>query len=181
MGRIIIDGCDCAGKSTLGQKLAEKTGYEIVKGSSFEISQLGVDGMFNYMMKLLDKDNIIIDRFYLSNFVYGNLYDYPTMTGNQFAQLAEKAERKALTIYVQAPESVIKSRMIKRGDDMIKVDEIERILCKYDEALASVILRPRSYIAYDSYLHANGGEEGFVLMVSEMLKAQETKMYFSEN
>lgn len=133
---IIVEGCDFVGKSTLANILAEKTGYEIVKGSSFEISKLGANGMFEYMMELLDRRNIIIDRFYMSNYVYGDLYDYPRMDEFQFMELADKVGRNALTVYLTATTHDLESRMYERGDEYIKSSkEITNILTKYDECL----------------------------------------------
>lgn len=128
---IVLEGCDCAGKSTFAKMLSEKNGYEIVKGSSFEISELGADGMFEHMMSLLDRENIIIDRFFWSNLVYGKLFNYPMMSKQQYNKLKEKMERKALLIYIEAPVPLLKQRMKQRGDDMIKVDNIEDILAEY--------------------------------------------------
>lgn len=140
MSIIIIEGCDCVGKSTLAELLSERTGYEIVKGSSFEIASLGTDAMYEHMMGLLDRNDIIIDRFFMSNYVYGNLYGYPTMSNNQLIDLADKASDNALTVYVTANELTIKHRMSQRGDDMIKANEIGKILEKYKEAIDKPIL-----------------------------------------
>lgn len=181
MGIIILEGCDCAGKSTLAEQLAKKTGYEIVKGSSFEISQLGAEGMFKYMMELLNRDNIIIDRFYLSNYVYGNLYNYPTMEEEQFVRLASTADTRALTIIVESPECVIKTRMKQRGDNDIKVEEVASILAKYDEVLNDDIedhatIKPLLSIRYDSFLDNRDGSL-FASMISAMMENQETQMF----
>jgi len=137
MSIIIIEGCDCAGKSTIAELLSKKTGYKIVKGSSFQISELGGDGMYDHMSKLLDRENIIIDRFYMSNLVYGTLFDYPLMNYLQFDELADKTSKNALMVYVTASEEKIKNRMMARGDDMIKSENVRSILEKYDEVLSS--------------------------------------------
>lgn len=131
MAIIVLEGCDCSGKSTFAQKLAEKLGYEIVKGSSFEISKLGQDGMFEHMSNLLDRENIIIDRFLYSNLVYGSLFDYPMMTPQQYDHLVEKLDEKAFLVYMYAHKDKLSYRMQSRGDDMVKVENIESILEKY--------------------------------------------------
>lgn len=132
MAIIVLEGCDCSGKSTFAQQLAEKLGYEIVKGSSFEISELGQDGMFEHMSKLLDRENIIIDRFLYSNLVYGSLFDYPMMTPDQYDSLVEKLDEKAFLVYMYAHKDKLAYRMSNRGDDMIKVENIENILALYN-------------------------------------------------
>jgi thymidylate kinase len=146
---IVLEGSDCVGKTTFANTLAEKTGYEVVKGSSFEISELGADGMFNHMMDLLDRDNIIIDRFFYSNLVYGRLFNYPMMTLEQYDMLVDKLDRKALLLYLHAPEGIITHRMSKRGDDMIKADNIEDILNGYMDELYGDF-RPKFKLVFDT-------------------------------
>ena len=146
---IILEGSDCTGKTTFAQKLSEKLGFEVVKGSSFEIAELGADGMFEHMMSLLDRDDIIIDRFFYSNLVYGRLFNYPMMNPEQYDQLVDKLEGNGLLIYLHAPEGIIRYRMKKRGDDMIKADDISNILASYKEELYGDF-RPRLMMAFDT-------------------------------
>lgn len=146
---LILEGVDCSGKSTLAQILSEKTGYEIVKGSNFKISELGADGMFNHMMKLLDKDNIIIDRFLYSNLVYGKLFDYPMMLPHQYDELVDKLDKKALLLYLYAPQGTIEHRMSKRGDDMIKLENISEIIEGYKNVIFDDF-RPKLNLSVDT-------------------------------
>lgn len=170
---IILEGCDCAGKTTFAEKLSERTGYEILKGSSFEISELGADGMFEHMMKLLDKDNIIIDRFFYSNVVYGDMYHYPTMEIYQYKKLRDKMNEKALLVYLHAPTHVLESRMRQRGDDMIKVEDVREIKAYYRDVLQG-LLTPKTLLSLDT------NDSNFNVatsMVTEFVKLQETNMY----
>lgn len=132
---IILEGSDCVGKTTFAQMLHEKTGYEIAKGSSFEISELGAKGMYEHMMDLLRKDNLIIDRFFYSNLVYGKLFDYPMMLPGHYDDLVDKMDESALLIYLHTSTGKIQYRMSKRGDDMIKTENIEDIINRYKEVL----------------------------------------------
>jgi len=170
---IILEGCDCAGKTTFAEKLSERTGYEIVKGSSFEISELGADGMFKHMMELLDRKNIIIDRFFYSNAIYGDMYGYPTMEVDQYVKLRNKMNEKALLVYLHAPTHILESRMRKRGDDMIKVEDIRDIKEYYRDVLQG-LLTPKTLLSLDT------NESNFDIatsMVAEFVKLQETAMY----
>jgi len=147
----MLEGVDCSGKSTFAEKLAEKTGFEIVKGSSFEISKLGADGMYQFMSDLLKRKDIIIDRLYLSNIIYGEKYGYPMMTEEQYASLSDMTDLFSLVVYLHAPVGVIQYRMLKRGDDMIEIDDIEDILNRYNEALYGEF-RPRTVLSIDTSL-----------------------------
>lgn len=146
----ILEGCDCVGKTTFAEMLAEKTGYEIVKGSSFEISELGADGMFEHMMSLLDRNNIIIDRFFYSNLVYGELFKYPMMKLEQYDALKEKMNKKAFLIYLHAPLTTIRKRMENRGDDMIKFENVSDILSLYNATLNGSF-RPKLHLSLSTY------------------------------
>lgn len=148
---IILEGCDCTGKTTFAKKLAEKTGFEIVKGSSFKISKLGADEMYQFMFDLLKRKDVIIDRLYLSNLVYGAKYNYPMMTEEQYANLSDMTNLFSLVVYLYAPVGVIQHRMLKRGDDMIGIEDIEDILNRYNEALYGEF-RPRTVLLIDTSL-----------------------------
>lgn len=170
---LILEGCDCVGKTTFAERLSERTGYEIVKGSSFEISELGADGMFEHMMALLDRKDIIIDRFFYSNIVYGYMYNYPVMSIDQYLELRDKMNKKALLVYLHAPTAVLKERMEKRGDDMIKVDEIALIKESYRDILQG-LTTPKTMLSLDT------NDSNFDIatsMVTEFVKLQETAMY----
>jgi thymidylate kinase len=153
--------------------LAEKTGYEIVKGSSFEISKLGQDGMFEHMMSLLDRDNIIIDRFFYSNLVYGSIYNYPMMTLPQYLELAIKMNKKALVVYLQASQFTIAERMLSRGDDMIKVGDISRIVDTYNNNINGIFM-PKTMLSLDT---TNSDSNISTSMVKEMIDGDMFKTY----
>ena len=172
---VILEGCDCTGKTTLANELAKRTGYEIVKGSSFEISQLGADGMFEYMMGLLDRDNIIIDRFYHSNYVYGFLYDYPMLKASQFFELADKTDKRAVVVYLHANERVIANRMVERGDKDINVQDVKNIIKRYNEIICHPILANKMTIQINTtYSH---DVKLTAAMLSEIIKLQEINMF----
>lgn len=148
----IIDGCDCSGKSTIAnmitQAIIDKTGEKplLEKGSSFEIAKLGGKGMFQHMFSLLklaevtDKD-IIVDRFYFSNLVYANMYNYPSMSEEQFSKLRDYLNKLidndiATVFIVESTLEKTKERMLNRGDEYIKVEDIEKIKNEYDYVLS---------------------------------------------
>lgn len=154
---LILEGCDAVGKDTFAELLSEKTKYEIVRGSSFEIAELGADKMFEHMMNLLDRDDIIINRFFYSNLVYGKLFNYPMMKPHQYDQLVEKLDETSLLVYLHTSNGKIKYRMEKRGDDMIKVEDVSNILEVYKEELYGDF-RPKLIMSFDT-THTNFEKE----------------------
>lgn len=170
---IILEGCDCTGKTTFAEMLSQKTGFEIVKGSSFEISELGDFGMYEHMWNLLDKDNIIIDRFLYSNLVYGSLYNYPMMQPMQYMSLVQKLNRTSLVVYLQASQFVIAERMASRGDDMIKIQDINRILDSYNANINGIFM-PKAMLSLDT---TNSDFNIATAMVNEIIRQDMTKTY----
>jgi thymidylate kinase len=167
---IIMEGCDCTGKTTFAEMLAEKTGFEVVKGSSFEIAELGQFGMYEHMWNLLDRDNIIIDRFLYSNLVYGSIYNYPMMQPIQYMSLVEKLNRRALVVYLQASPIVISERMAIRGDDMIKADDIHTILASYNNNINGLFM-PKTMLSLDT---TNSNFNVATAMVTEFIDSAKT-------
>jgi thymidylate kinase len=175
MVNIVTEGCDCVGKTTFASLLAEKTGYTVVKGSSFEISEFGSDGMFEHMMGLLDRENVIIDRFFYSNLVYGFLYNYPMMNQFQYAELSKKLSKKTLVIYLNAPQNIIAERMAMRGDDMIKLEDIGNILTQYEKAMNGIYM-PRMMFSLDT---SNSDFSIVSAMIKEILEQDLVKTYLN--
>jgi len=170
---IVLEGCDCVGKTTFAEMLADKTGFEVVKGSSFEISELGADGMFKHMIELLDRENIIIDRFFYSNLVYGKLFNYPMMSPEQYDLLVEKLDKTALVIYLHAQSGVITHRMLNRGDDMVGIRHIDSILEEYIKVFYGNF-RPKQKLVLDTqYSDFNIA----TAMVKEFIEQDSTKSY----
>ena len=132
---IILEGSDCSGKSTLARQLQQITGFDIVKGSSFQIAELGRQAMFEHMLSLSEKDGIIVDRLYISNYIYGELFDFPRMTIEQFHSLRDAFNKNSLTIVLQPSLDAIEKRLSVRGDDEIKTNDLQNILDNYLKVL----------------------------------------------
>lgn len=173
---IILEGADCVGKTSLMDMIAKDNSYKVAKGSSFEISEKGANEMFKHMMNLLDDDNIIIDRFMYSNLVYGKLFDYPMMTDEQFDELVYKLDKKAMVVYLHAPKGSIEYRMNNRGDDMIKIDDIQNILNEYEKVMYGDF-RPKFMITIDT---SSSNFELSAKMISNIASLDDVKAYIDD-
>lgn len=130
---IILEGCDANFKTTIANKLSEKLGFEVVKGSTFEFATEGNQKLYERMISLCELDNVILDRFIYSNLVYAPLYDdFSMLTPEQVEIIENKIEDKAVIIYLHAPVETIVERINVRGDEYVKVDKIESIINGYD-------------------------------------------------
>lgn len=132
INKIVLEGVDGAGKSTFAKMIKAKFGYDIVQGSSFEIAEKGVDAMYRHMDRLLDMENIIIDRFYLSNYIYANLFDKIALSNKQIEQLTRKSLDETVTVLLLPSYDLVVDRLDVRGDEYVKTKDVRQILDKYN-------------------------------------------------
>lgn len=135
---ILIEGTDLSGKSTLAKELQAKFGLEIIHGSSFEIASKGIQYMYEFMMGLLDLDNVIIDRFYFSNLIYATVYDKNMLEEWQVMNLRKKLrEKEHIIIHLWCEIETLLERASIRGEEYINLKDLGRLALMYDELMIS--------------------------------------------
>lgn len=114
---IIIEGPDGAGKSTLAKSLADRLDMNILK-----MTANGGQSAPEYMQKLAC-DGVIIDRCWVSEQVYSDLFGREPRIGNGDAEaLTEFCERVGIPIIVLLPPlHVVIGRLNERGDEYADV------------------------------------------------------------
>lgn len=146
---IIVEGPDGSGKDTFINNLSKLTGFKHIRGSSFEISKSGSDGMYEkWVRMLLEEDDVIINRFLFSNLVYGPMYGYPTITFEKAYELLMDINKRAIVFYINADRDIIMNRIKNRGDDDIDPEDIEGIQIRYEELWKKA--EPENFIKIDS-------------------------------
>lgn len=136
--RIILEGNECSGKSSLAKKLSEKLGWEIVKGSNFESATGTNEELYDFLEKPLDMDNVIIDRTFFSNMVYATLYPkYTIITNEQYSELQDRLleqdkNNESIVLYLYTDIETLKERLIDRGDEYIREDKLKDINDMYE-------------------------------------------------
>lgn len=134
--RIILEGNELNFKTTIANKLKEKLGWEVVKGSSFEIATGTNEEMYNHFKNLLNMDNVIIDRFIYSNMVYATLYPkYTILSNEQYDEMDSKLlaeDDRTIVLYLYTDIETLKERLIDRGDEYIREDKLKDINDMYE-------------------------------------------------
>lgn len=139
MTAIIVCGVDGAGKTTLINQLQSLLNYDVVKGSSFELSSCTNEELYNKFNEMTTYDNIIFDRFIYCNEVYAPLYkDFAMLSDDQRREIERKMKDKAIIIYLYADLETLIERINVRGDDYVTVDKLATIMEKYNESLSKV-------------------------------------------
>lgn len=128
---IIIEGPDGAGKSTLAKSLADRLDMNILK-----MTCNGGQSATEYMQKLAC-DGVIIDRCWVSELVYSDLFGREPRIGNYDAEtLMEFCGRAGIPIIVLLPPlNVVIRRLNERGDEHADVvyQNITEIYRRYQE------------------------------------------------
>lgn len=128
---IIIEGPDGAGKSTLAKSLADRLDMNILK-----MTANGGQSAREYLQKLAC-DGVIIDRCWVSEQIYSDLFGRAPRIGNDDAEeLTEFCGLAGIPIIVLLPPlHVVISRLNTRGDEYADVvcPNITEIYKRYKE------------------------------------------------
>lgn len=129
---ILLEGSDATFKTTVAEKLSKRLGMDVIKGSSFEMSQCSNRELFDKFQEIHSQENVIIDRSVFSNYVYGTIYNKTILTDAQREVIEEQFRKNTLTVYLHADAKDIQERINIRGDEDIKGDMIPSILYLYE-------------------------------------------------
>ena len=137
---IIIEGPDGSGKTTLANTLSKQTGYPVVHRSQPKSEEEKRQMMQQYIDAIVTGKNMIFDRCWYSEMVYGpimrdnSVITYPEM----YLLEAKLAKRGALIIYCTDDPKTLWKRATRRGEDYITDYETFERICAGFDALMSV-------------------------------------------
>lgn len=139
---LIFEGIDTSGKDTIMNEVNKHLNFEIVRGSSFELTN-GKDEMelFYSFYRMTALDNVILNRYVYSNLVYAPIFsDYNMMNVEELPIIENKLKDKAVIIYLHADKDVITDRFKSRGEKYVDENQIEEILESYRDILQNTEL-----------------------------------------
>ena len=135
---IIIEGPDGAGKTMLAEQLSRQTKYTIEHRSKPNTPEEKARMMGEYLQLVKSSKNIILDRCWYSEMVYGKVMrdqsyiDYPQMY--ELERLL--AKNGAIIIYCTGPKAALWMRCQKRGEDYITSRDNFTAICEeYDKLM----------------------------------------------
>ena len=149
---IIIDGPDGSGKSTLAAKLSKQTGYPVVHRSAPKSAEEKAAMMQMYLQAIKEGKNIIWDRCWYSEMVYGPVMrDEHVITYPQMYELERLlAKRGAIIIYCTDKPEVLWRRCALRGEDYVPSYEVFIDICKgYEELMNAPHIVPVVKYGYE--------------------------------
>lgn len=132
---IILEGCDGTGKSFLAASLAIRFPWMV----SFKDKhhRQGVERYVDFLQE--DLTQTIWDRFHLGEVVYPKVLQ----DGRGVLSLSDwdmlelrLIDYKTVVVHCVVPEEIIRSNLMTRGDDLIQVEQVTKIVLGYAEAMA---------------------------------------------
>ena len=142
--RLILEGPDCAGKSTMAKELAERLGLDIIKSTYY-----GPKTSDAYRERLACQD-VVIDRCWISELIYSKYFGYPSIVDDFTDKtLCDICVKQNIPIVVMLPPiDIIIQRMMYRSDDFYSVvsPNIDAI---YQDYVDYCTARPFVYVFRD--------------------------------
>lgn len=111
--KIILEGVDGAGKTTLAKILAERYGLDVVHCTQHDAAD------YNFYRQTLRKENVVWDRHTLGELIYPTVFDRRQQISTEDARLImHHAEVEGVKVFVlTADKNVLYDRLNARGDE----------------------------------------------------------------
>ena len=115
--KIIIEGADGVGKTTLAKILADKYGLEIAHCTQYDASD------YNFYRQTLRKENVVWDRHTLGELIYPRVFERRPQIGTEDARLImHYAKEEGVKVFVlTCDEMIIRQRLCERGNEHPKI------------------------------------------------------------
>lgn len=117
--KVILEGVDGAGKTTLAKILAERYGLDICHCTQHDAAD------YNFYRQTLRKDNIVWDRHTLGELIYPKIFDREQQISTEDARLVMHyaKEEGAKVIVLTADIMTIYERLNARGNEDNRIYE----------------------------------------------------------
>jgi len=132
---IIVEGPDCAGKTTVCNLLHLITDFPVKHLTQND------PAILDTYMNILKESDIILDRFYFSEFVYSTVVrcGNTTLHAEDVMKIKERmSELTCLIIHVTNTKEVLVARARDRGEDYVNEEQLCRIKDTYELLFSSV-------------------------------------------
>jgi len=143
---IVFEGCDCAGKTYLAENIALRflTLGRLTRFEKYGLLPAWWDYKYHYISSC--KEYAVLDRFIVSEYVYGRLWrngpnEKLTCTGLSAIIEHIRTLPSALTVYVRPSYQTVMKRMKQRGEKLLHPRDVRKVMSMFDEYLNHELCR----------------------------------------
>lgn len=130
MAIIVLEGPDGSGKSTLADKLSNQLGYPVAKFDKPKTKEEALNQVNMYVNFLETYDDVICDRAWYSDIVYGNIMGdrkgWHVLTSDECKYLDNMLKDKGFIMHCTSDVETLWSRCNERGEEY--VDDFSKML-----------------------------------------------------
>lgn len=114
--RILIDGCDGTGKTSVAEKLANRLNCDIIR-----LTHNG-NGSFRKYMEVMIPENMVHDRTFISELIYPKYFGRKSKldSGSEMTLFNLLDQYDCKVFIFTAEKSELEKRLRARGDDFLK-------------------------------------------------------------
>lgn len=125
--KVILEGCDGTGKTTLAKLLAERYGLDICHCTQHDPAD------YDFYRQTMRKENVVWDRHTLGELIYPDVFGRtPKLSVLEGEELMKIAKEEGVKVFILTSDlETIKSRLMSRGS------EDQKILNRLDDIDAS--------------------------------------------
>ena len=121
--RIIVEGCDGTGKTTLVNKLIEK--YNI---KNYVHTTKDDPNTFSFYSESLDRDDIIFDRHFIGEMIYPSIFNRQgNLTRRNFERLLYKAYMLGYKIFILFSDSETIKQRLSDNEHKEVIENVDKI------------------------------------------------------
>lgn len=131
--KIILEGPDNAGKSTIGRLLAEKLGWSL-RGKIIRVGQDMVESANE--QDLARSGNEVLDRCYwLSDYIYEPVVaDHKSVFERKTAEMEQHLQDRGIVlVFIHCSAQALLDRFMLLGDDIQNQQTVIKVACRYEQ------------------------------------------------
>lgn len=138
--KVILEGCDGTGKTTLAKILSNEYGLDICHCTQHDAAD------YDFYRQTLRKENVVWDRHTLGELIYPTVFRRAQQTSIEGAkQIMDIAKKEGVKVFVLTADiETIKKRLIKRGSEdsriMESCEKIDLLFRKYAKEFSIPII-----------------------------------------
>ncbi len=126
---IILEGIDGSGKSTLAEALLKASPLKTTIVHRGPLEGTVEDELIYPLQKIADDELLITDRWHVGEMIYGPIYRGKSQVAGEYNDIIEDLlwSMNAVKVVLSPPLSIVKRRLIERGEDYLQPEHIDEV------------------------------------------------------